>query len=452
MADRTMLIASESWADTPAVAATSATSIAVGTGTKTFMVEPISGVSFGFYAGQLVTAVDGANSLRCSVTSFDTATFQLVVDVTSATGSGSHDGWTITADKWSRGSWAASLPLANLETDLLYEVARSADATPASTRFMVDLGYSRVIDFLALLDANASISALVRIRLLNVDPATGAFALAYDTGLLDFIPAIEPFGVEDWGAFNWGGKPPPGDPRPAFLHLVAEAVATESTTSLAVGTGTKTFTVADATGLQATQRVALSRLADPFTSMAGAISDVAGASVTVEVISAEGAGTHDDWTLRALAVDGTRHAVSARFVAVDLYDPGNADGFLEAGRLLATKAYQPPRNYQYGWSVQWAGASRKGRARGGQLYADPAARYRRVTFSVPLLPRDDALGKLYELDRVLGDAKPALFCFDPGDATHLQRLTIYAVQEGVGEIVATHANRYSKRYTIEEIV
>ena len=447
-----MLIASESYADAPAVAATSSSSLTVGTGSKTFTVVPIDGVSAAFYVGQIVTAVDGANSMRGPVTSFNTITLQLVVNVTTTAGSGSHSAWKITGDKWTRGNWAAQLPLSNLETDLLYQVARSSDAGEASTKFMVDLGTNRVIDFQSMLRCNVSISALARTRLLNVDVATGAFSLVYDTGLLDLFASVEPFGIEDWGAWNWGGRPAPGAPRPPLVHLTRESVVASSASPRAVGTGTKTFVLDNPDGFQATQRVGIARLADPFVSMTGAISELSASTMKVEVVQSEGAGTYSDWVVRALKVDGERMAYNARFAAIDLYNPGHVDGFLELGRFLCTKAYVPPRNYQYGWSVQWAGQSRKTRSRGGQLFTEPVPRYRRVTFTLGLIPRDDALGKLYELDRILGDAKPALYCFDPGDTTHLHRLTVYAVQESVGEIVAQFHDRYSKRYSIEEIV
>ncbi|MEO7220973.1 MAG: hypothetical protein ABIY37_00725 [Devosia sp.] len=64
----------------------------------------------------------------------------------------------------SAGSWAAGLPLANLKTDALHEVARSTDDALASTKVTIDFGAATSIGALMAGPTNLSAAALFRVR------------------------------------------------------------------------------------------------------------------------------------------------------------------------------------------------------------------------------------------------------------------------------------------------
>lgn len=63
----------------------------------------------------------------------------------------------------SGGSWAATLPLTNLQNRQVQKVARSSDATVASTQFQINLGQARNIGVVGLVVHNISVSGKVRI-------------------------------------------------------------------------------------------------------------------------------------------------------------------------------------------------------------------------------------------------------------------------------------------------
>lgn len=63
----------------------------------------------------------------------------------------------------SEGSWLVALPLNNLKTAALATVARSSDATTASTKFKVDLGSSQAVRLFSLYKHNLTDSATVKI-------------------------------------------------------------------------------------------------------------------------------------------------------------------------------------------------------------------------------------------------------------------------------------------------
>lgn len=63
----------------------------------------------------------------------------------------------------SEGSWLTALPLNNLKTTDLATVARSSDATTASTKFKVDFGSSQAVRILSLYKHNLTDAATVKI-------------------------------------------------------------------------------------------------------------------------------------------------------------------------------------------------------------------------------------------------------------------------------------------------
>lgn len=101
----------------------------------------------------------------------------------------------------SGGSWAAALPVTNLQNRVLAKKARSADALAASTQFDVALAQQRTIRVIGLVAHNFSLDATFRIRASN---SAGVFTSPlYDSGTLPVWPVVYPNGALDWEADNW---------------------------------------------------------------------------------------------------------------------------------------------------------------------------------------------------------------------------------------------------------
>lgn len=87
----------------------------------------------------------------------------------------------------SGGSWAAGLPLANLQTRLLSRVARSNNLATASTTIVIDFGQPQRLRILALIAHNISLQGKVRFEASTVaDFSSHAYDLTTDVwgGLL----------------------------------------------------------------------------------------------------------------------------------------------------------------------------------------------------------------------------------------------------------------------------
>jgi len=78
------------------------------------------------------------------------------------------------------GSWSVGLPLANLKTRLLGQVARTANALEASTTFTTDFSINKPVRVLALVNHNLSLDALVRFRASSEGSGTNLMTYSED--------------------------------------------------------------------------------------------------------------------------------------------------------------------------------------------------------------------------------------------------------------------------------
>lgn len=104
----------------------------------------------------------------------------------------------------SEGSWEGDYPLSNLLTDDIYSVARSTNATVASTKFDVTLALSRRTRFMGFVNHNASFDGLFRVTGFADD---GKSEQLFQTPWSLFWPEV--YGVYDlpWeDAREWNGQ------------------------------------------------------------------------------------------------------------------------------------------------------------------------------------------------------------------------------------------------------
>lgn len=102
----------------------------------------------------------------------------------------------------SNGSYTAGLPLTNAQTRVLGQVARSTDATTASTKVDIDIGSTKNIKAIAVLNHNFSLAATYRWRGSSVSNFASTL---YDSGstFTDVWPVVYPYASLDWEDDNW---------------------------------------------------------------------------------------------------------------------------------------------------------------------------------------------------------------------------------------------------------
>lgn len=144
--------------------------------------------------------------------------------------------------------------------------------------------------------------------------------------------------------------------------------------------------------------------------------------------------------------------VIARYLSIELFDELNPAGYLEAGRLVVGTAWRPSINMQYGWSIQQVDTSKSVKSRGGQSYVDIQPKFRRLRFSIDYLGRDEMFGNAYELERLKGAGGDLFVMIDPDDIVHRHRHSVYGVLQDTTPISNPVADRFSKSFTIDELL
>jgi len=126
----------------------------------------------------------------------------------------------------SSGSWETTLPLANLQNRTLGVVARTTSDANASTKLDIDLTVARYILALSLVNHNASLDALIRVRGSTV---SNFASNVYDSGWIDVWPTVYAFGDIPWGEINWWDGKYSEEERAGytqtFTHVISATLA-----------------------------------------------------------------------------------------------------------------------------------------------------------------------------------------------------------------------------------
>lgn len=113
--------------------------------------------------------------------------------------------------------------------------------------------------------------------------------------------------------------------------------------------------------------------------------------------------------------------VYAQYWRLEVDDTGNAEGFVQAGRLFIGPAWQPEINIIYGASVKWVPRTAAQEARSGAEYFDRRVPYRESMFTLSHMSQDEAFSQAFELQRRAGIDMEVVWIHDPDDTVHAIR-------------------------------
>lgn len=123
---------------------------------------------------------------------------------------------------------------------------------------------------------------------------------------------------------------------------------------------------------------------------------------------------------------------------LELDDSANADGYLQAARLVLGNYFEPEKNMSYGLAMSWQEQSRQVRTEGGTLRTDERQAYRRFSFSLDWLTPAERATLLDKLRRAGLRNDLFLSCF-PAD-TDADRERDYAGLVKLTEAPAMNAS------------
>lgn len=104
--------------------------------------------------------------------------------------------------------------------------------------------------------------------------------------------------------------------------------------------------------------------------------------------------------------------VAASSVVIDIADPYNPAGYVEAARLVIGDVWSPTYNFSNGNTLTWASQSKPGRAEDGTLRTEVGASMRKLALSLDAMTADDRR-RFSEIAQHLGTRRDFLLCACP---------------------------------------
>ncbi len=146
-------------------------------------------------------------------------------------------------------------------------------------------------------------------------------------------------------------------------------------------------------------------------------------------------------------------AVQAQYLRIDISDASNADGYLQAGRLIAGPSYRPSVNYANGVQFEFVDESRITKSRGGQTFVDEVERYRVMRFELINLPENEMFGNVFNsIDRLRGVSKDILVIPQPAKSSTWITQNIYGRIRQTQPITNSALTYYGRMIEVEELI
>ncbi|MDG5497424.1 hypothetical protein [Niveispirillum sp. BGYR6] len=144
----------------------------------------------------------------------------------------------------------------------------------------------------------------------------------------------------------------------------------------------------------------------------------------------------------------------AQYAFLEVADPGNPDGYFQAGRLMIGQGWVAPdvENHDYGSSVQIIDMAEKTRTKGGRRLVGEAPKYRQWEIKLSYQSEATALGVYHDLmwRGIKGDL---LVIWDSDKEPAIRnRLTLYGALAGTSPITIVEHDGWDVVLQIEELI
>ncbi|MCG8670216.1 MAG: hypothetical protein MI867_12435 [Pseudomonadales bacterium] len=357
----------------------------------------------------------------------------------------------------SGGSFETTRPRTNLKDDLFVNVARTTDATAASTFMHFDLGITRDVKMFAIPSHNCSRTATYRLR--------GSDTVAWSGVTVNGVNA---------------------------LNATTLNVSTTDAISVSVGEG---FTIAGDTQLyQATAAVSIGA------SSTGSISiervdatgtGLASATTGSEVITCHAGdftttvvdtGSLDVWEViyeqytlyyghPSLAdgkiephnlpnrrspivyINSTDGVVDiARYWRLDIADTSNADGYIELSRAFFCPGYEATKAIKYNMSIGRFSNSTLSKSKGGANIPNDQRGGKKFVIGIDNIPESEGMGIIYDMVEDADVTKQIFFVMNKKDTVHKHRRMFTARLKKLDPLTIPFFEKMDAVFEVEEVV
>ena len=143
---------------------------------------------------------------------------------------------------------------------------------------------------------------------------------------------------------------------------------------------------------------------------------------------------------------------AAQYWKIEISDIGNAAGYVQMGRLVMSKAWQPTINMSVGATIGVSTETSFQRSDAGPKYFNVQPRARSVAFTIDNMETDEIFTYSFEMQRQLGLAEQLFFVWDADDTVHLFRRSFLATLRELNPLEASSASFYDTALSCEDVL
>lgn len=143
-----------------------------------------------------------------------------------------------------------------------------------------------------------------------------------------------------------------------------------------------------------------------------------------------------------------------QYLRIDINDPTNSAGYIQAGRLVIGPGWQPSVNMDVGWQIGWQDDSEVSRTLGGQIYVDERPRYRIARVTLAQLSETEMYANAFDfIDRRKGISGDILFIPQPSQPSLFIHEVLYGRMRTLSPITNPQVGDVrAKDFEIEELL
>ncbi|WP_294640146.1 hypothetical protein [uncultured Aureimonas sp.] len=137
---------------------------------------------------------------------------------------------------------------------------------------------------------------------------------------------------------------------------------------------------------------------------------------------------------------------------VEIFDEGNAAGYLDIGRLFAATGWQPSQGVERGPTLRPEDPTNVETTMSGRDVADPRAVFRVWNVAFRMMDRQELLDQGFGLQRKAGVHEEIFFVFDPDDARNLTTTSFFARLRRLQDYELVQSPRANLGFELKELL
>ena len=143
---------------------------------------------------------------------------------------------------------------------------------------------------------------------------------------------------------------------------------------------------------------------------------------------------------------------SLRYWKVEISDTGNADGYVQIGRLFMARGWTPSVNYAYGAALGYQDPTPVDTSLSGAEYFDMRSKFRVMNFNLEYVSDTEAYSYALELQRLAGVSGEVLVIPDPDTQTTQPVRSFVGRLRQIGAVTQPQPTAYSVNFEVKELL